>query len=208
MEIDVQNMTVEQFVEMKHKMDEAENDTTPYAIAEGEEMSVIGDVNNTEIKKHEYVIQFAYPNTEYWKHRIESEGMKVLKETENYIGVERRFKDVWVPPRVYTAVQTAFAEVYQFFNMATDDGKIRDLTNDEIIEALRVLNQQMIESMCHAVATVLRLEPEEEECMLPTSTMTTILLMIDDFPEIINGMDFFTDRSSGNEHPESLTVVK
>lgn len=193
--MDIQNMTVEQFIEMKKKMDEAENDTTPYAIVENDDISVVGDVNNTETKKHEYVIQFAFPNTDFWKQRIKRENVKILKETPNYIGVERTYKDVWVPPRVHTAVQTAFAEVYQFFNMATEDGTVRDLTNDEIVEALRVLSQTMIESMCHAVATVLRIEPEEEQCMLPTSTMTTILLMIDDFPEIVNSMDFFTDRS-------------
>lgn len=193
--MDVKDMTIEQFIEMKKKMDEAENDTTPYAVAENDDISVVGDVNNTEIKKHEYVIQFAYPNNEFWKERINREGAKILKETENYIGVEKRYKDVWIPPRVYTAVQTAFAEVYQFFNVATEDGNVRDLTNEEIVEALRILNQTMVESMCHAVATVLRIEPEEEQCMLPTSTMVTILLMIEDFPEVINGMDFFTDRS-------------
>ena len=193
--MDVKEMTVEQFIEMKKKMDEAENDTTPYAVAENDDISVVGDVNKTEIKKHEYVIQFAYPNNDYWKDRIKREGAKILKETDNYIGVEKRFKDVWIPPRVYTAVQTAFAEVYQFFKVATEDGNVRDLTNEEILEALRILNQTMVESMCHAVATVLRIEPEEEQCMLPTSTMVTILLMIEDFPEVINGMDFFTDRS-------------
>ena len=206
--MDVQDMTVEQFIEMKKKMDEAENDTTPYAVTENDEMSVVGDVNNTEIKKHEYVIQFAYPNTAYWRQRIKHQNMEVLSETPNYIGVRRQFKDIWVPPRVYTAVQTAFAEVYQFFNIATDSGEIRDLTNEEILEALRILSQTMIESMCHAVATVLRIEPEEEECMLPTSTMKTILLMIDDFPEIINGMDFFTDRSLETEQMEKpLTIT-
>lgn len=193
--MDVKEMTVEQFIEMKKKMDEAENDTTPYAVTENDDISVVGDVNKTEIKKHEYVIQFAYPNSDYWKERIKREGAKIIRETENYIGVEKRFKDVWIPPRVHTAVQTAFAEVYQFFNIATEDGNVRDLTNEEIVEALRILNQTMVESMCHAVATVLRIEPEEEPCMLPTSTMVTILLMIEDFPEVINGMDFFTDRS-------------
>lgn len=204
--MDIKDLTVEEFIEMKNKMDEAENDTTPYAVTDHDEIMVVGDANKTEITKHEYTIQFAYPNNEYWRARVESQGMKILKETDNYIGVERKFKDIWIPPRVYTAVQTAFAEVYQFFNMATEDGQVRDMTSEEMIAALRVLNQNMVESMCHAVATVLRLEPEEEECMLPTSTMATIILMIEDFPEVINGMDFFTDKSSGIE--PMMTLAK
>ena len=195
----MKDITYEEFVEMKKKMDGAEEDTTPYAVTDGDEISVVGDVNKTEITKHDYVIQFAYPNTPQWKERLKSEGVEIMKETPNYLGVERTYKDVWVPPRVYTAVQTAFAELYQFFNVVMEDGTVRDLTNDEIIEAIRMLSQEMMESMCHAVATVLRIPQNEEACMLPTMTMTAVVRMIQDFPEIINGMDFFTNESSETE---------
>ena len=143
----MKDITYEEFVEMKKKMDEAEEDTTPYAITDGDEISVVGDPNKTEITKHDYVIQFAYPNTPQWKQRLKSEGVEIKQETPNYIGVERTYKDVWVPPRVYTAVQTAFAELYQFFNVIMEDGSIRDLTDTEIVEALRMLPQEMMESM-------------------------------------------------------------
>ena len=197
--MDIKDLTVEEFTAMKQKMDEAENDTTPYAVTVDDEIRIVGDPNNTETKKHEYIIQFAYPNTKYWKDRVKAENVKILKETPNYIGVEKTYRDIWIPPRTYTSVQTAFAEVYQFMNAVTEDGEIRDMTNEEIIEALRILNQTMVEAMCHAVATILRIEPDEEECMLPTSTMATLILMIDDFPEVVNGMDFFTERSLETE---------
>ena len=122
--------------------------------------------------------------------------MSIKAETPNYIVVEKTYKDVWVPPRVYTAVQTAFAELYQFFNVIMEDGSIRDLTDTEIVEALRMLPQEMMESMYHVVATVLRIPQSDEEFMLQTSTTGAVLKMIQDFPEIINGMDFFTDESS------------
>ena len=195
----MKDITYEEFVEMKKKMDEAEEDTTPYAIIDGDEISVVGDPNKTEITKHDYVIQFAYPNTPQWKERLKLEGVKIFKETQNYLGVERTYKDVWVPPRVYTAVQTAFGELYQFFNVVMDDGTIRDLTDEEIMQAIRILSQEMMESMCHAVATVLRIPQNEEQCMLPTMTMAAVVRMIQDFPEIINGMDFFTNESSETE---------
>lgn len=195
----LKEMTYEEFMDLKKKMDEAENDTTPYVVIEDDEIGVVGDVNKTEVTKHDYVIQFAYPNTDAWKKRLESEGVKILKETPNYIGVERTYKDVWVPPRIYTAVQTAFGELYQFFNVVMEDGTIRDLTDEEIMQAIRILSQEMMESMCHAVATVLRIPQNEEQCMLPTMTMAAVVRMIQDFPEILNGMDFFTDNSSETE---------
>lgn len=192
----MKDITYEEFVEMKKKMDEAEEDTTPYAITDGDEISVVGDPNKTEIKKNDYVILFAYPQKPQWKERLKSECVSIKAETPNYIVVEKTYKDVWVPPRVYTAVQTAFAELYQFFNVIMEDGSIRDLTDTEIVEALRMLPQEMMESMYHVVATVLRIPQSDEEFMLQTSTTGAVLKMIQDFPEIINGMDFFTDESS------------
>ena len=199
----MRDITYEEFVEMKKKMDEAENDTTPYAVTDGDEISVVGDVNKTEIKKDDYVIQFAYPNTPQWKERLKSDGVEIKQETPNYIIVEKTYGNVWVPPRLFTAVQTAFAEMYQFFNMVTEDGTIRDLTDSEIIEALRLLPQEMMESMCNVVATVLRISQSDVIYMVPLSTMNAVSKMIQNFPEILNGMDFFTDKSSET----NLTVL-
>lgn len=192
----MKDITYEEFVEMKKKMDEAEEDTTPYAITDGDEISVVGDPNKTEITKYDYVILFAYPQRPQWKERLESEGVEIKQETPNYIIVKKTYKDVWVPPRVYTAVQTAFAELYQFFNVVMKDGTIRDLTDEEIVEALRMLPQEVTDAMSHVVATVLRIPQSEEEYMVQTTIIGAVIKMIKDFPEIINGMDFFTDESS------------
>ena len=198
MDMDIKNMSVEDFIAMKKKMDEAENDTTPYAITDEDAgIQIVGDPNKTEIKKYEYEVQFAYPKTDgYRKALKDGQNVEILNETDNYIVCKRTFKNVWIPPRIYTSVQTAFAELYQFFNVITDDGGIRDLTNEEVIEALRMLDQEMIEAMCHAVATILRIPVQEEECMISLTVMPVIMRMIDDFPEIVNGMDFFSGKSS------------
>lgn len=198
MEMDIKNMTVEQFIAMKEAMDKAEEDTTPYVITDEDDgLQVVGDPNKTEVVKYQYAIQFAYPKTDIVRKSLKDmKDCVVTKETDNYIVCTRTFKDVWIPPRIYPQVQTAFAELYRFFNAITDDGGLRDLTDDEIIEVLKMLGQDMIEAMCHAVATILRIPEQEEQCMISITVMPVIMRMIDDFPEIINGMDFFTDGSS------------
>lgn len=195
--MDIKNMTVEEFIALKKSMDEAENDTTPFAIVENDQIQVVGDVSKTEVKKHDYRMQFYYRNNEANKKVIEENGIKLIKETPNYLIVEREYKDVWVSPRVHMAIHTAFLELYRFFVATNDDGELRDMTIDEIVEVMHMLDQQMIEAMCHAVATVLRIPPNEEELMVPEITVDCVAKMIRDFPEIINGVDFFTDRSSG-----------
>ena len=200
------DMTVEQFMAIKEKMDEAENDTTPFAIVDDEQtVNVIGDVSKTEIEKHDYTVIFYYPNKPRFKEMLDKEKADIIKTTPNYLVFKRTYKDVWVPPRIYTAVQTSVAEVYQFFTAATEDGELRDLTEEESIEVLRMLGQDMIERMCHAVATILRIPEWEEECMYSIAIPPLIMQLVQDFPEIINGVDFFTDRSSENP---ALTVVE
>ena len=199
------DMTVEQFMQIKEQMDDAENDTTPYAVVDDEQtINVVGDVSKTEIKKGEYTVIFYYPNKEKYRQIIEKEGLEITKETPNYLVFKRTYKDVWVPPRIYTAVQTSFAEVYQFFNAITDDGNLRDLTEEEAVEMLKLLGQDMIDRMCHAVATILRIPQWEEECMYSIGIIPIIVRLTEDFPEIINSVDFFTDRSSENP---TLAVV-
>lgn len=201
--MDIKNLTVEEFIELKKKMDEAENDTTPYAITQDDEISVVGDPNKTEVKKQDYMIEFGYPNTASWQKRLKAEKAEIFGQSANYIGVRRYYTDIWIPPMIYTAVQTAFAEMYQFFNVIMDDGAVRDLTGDEIVTAIKMLSQEMMESMAHAVASILRIPEQEELFMLPTSTMGAVMRMIEDFPELMNGVDFFTEESSEN----SMTIL-
>lgn len=208
MDMDIKNMTVEQFIEMKKKMDEAENDTTPYAITdEDNNVLVVGDVSKTETKTHDYTIIFYYPNRPAFRERLDKEGVDIIKETPNYLIFKRTYEDVWVPPRTYTAVQTSFVEVYRYFNVITENSELRDLTPDEIIEAMKLLDDEMIERMVHAVATVLRIPREEEECIYSLAIPEVMTQMIVDFPEIINSVDFFTETSS-DKSTESLTVVE
>lgn len=186
-------ITQSQFEAMKKVFDKAEDDTTPYLAVANDEVNIVGDPDKTERKKGTYTLLFGYPNTPYWKKQLE--GEEIVSETENYIGIKKTYEDVWVPPRVQTSVTTAFVELYRFFVMATEDGSLRDLTPDETIEVLRILNQDMIDAMCHVVATVLGLDTRVENFMLPMATATAMMEMAQDFPELINGADFFIEDS-------------
>lgn len=207
--MDIKDMTVEQFIEMKKKMDEAENDTTPFAILDDEdEINVVGDVSKTETKKHDYTLIMYYPNRDELRKKLDKEGVTIEKETPNYLVFRRTYRDVWVPPRIYTAVQEAFTEVYRFFNVITDDGGVRDLTEEEVGEVLRIMGQDVMERMIHAVATIFRMPQWEEECVYSLQMPVIVMQLIDDFPEIVNGVDFFTSGSSEKGKPEKLSIEK
>lgn len=192
-DIDIKDLSVEDFIELKKQMDEAENDTTPYAVVDNDEISVVGDPNNTELEKHDYVMGFLYPNTDEWRKQIFKNGDTIINETPNYIMVKRMYEDVWVPPRIFTNVQTSVIELLQFFNVVMDDGEIRDMEVDEMLEALKLLKPEMVEAMCHVMATVLRIPYEEEEYMSQIYCMRALVQLAAQFPEVFNGADFFSE---------------
>lgn len=185
-----ENMTItkEDFEEIKRRLDEAENDDTPYAIVANEEIGIVGDADKTEMKKGEYTIRFGFPNTEEWRKRINPD--EIFKETENYIGVIKTFKDVFVSPRRHSIVLSAFTELYAFFNFIMDDGEVRDLTEEELPMALKVLDENA-DSVYRAVAAIIGIDEDVAEWMLETDATTALLKMIQDFPEIVNETDFF-----------------
>lgn len=180
--------TKEEFEEIKRTMDKTEEDNTPFAIVTENEVGVMGDPNMTEPKKGEYTIKFGFPNTEEWKKVIEPN--EIFKETENYIGVEKTFKNVFISPRKHPTVLAAFTELYAFFNYISEDGEVRDLTEEEIPMALQMLDEN-IDAVYRAVGAVLGLDPDVSDWMLQTSASYALLQMIHDFPEIINETDFF-----------------
>jgi len=188
--MDTNEITYEQFLEMKRRFDAAEDDTTPFAVVDDDEIKVVGDVNKTEIKRADYVIQFGYPNTPETKEKLSDE--KIIGETENYIGVERTYKDAWISPRRFTDVQATLVQLYKFFNVVTEDGTIRDLNPDEALMALREMNGEMIDAMCAVVASVLNIPPQEADYILLPSAISASLKIAEDFPEVVNGVNFTT----------------
>lgn len=180
--------TKEEFEEIKRTMDGTETDDTPFAIVTEDEVGIMGDPNKTEMKKGEYKIKFGFPNTEEWKKAVDPN--EIFKETENYIGVEKTFKNVFISPRKHPAVLAAFTELYAFFNYISEDGEVRDLKDEEISMALQMLDEN-IDAVYRAVGAVLGLDPSVSEWMLQTSASYALLEMIRDFPEIINETDFF-----------------
>lgn len=186
--METENITREQFEELKRRFDEAENDNTPYTIVTDNEIGIVGDPDLTQMKKGEYTIKFGFPNTKEWRDKISED--EIWKETENYIGVEKTFKNVFISPRRHSTVLSAFTELYAFFNYITDDGEVRELTEDEVPMALQILDEN-IEAVYKAVGAVIGLDTDMIDYMIPLSASVALLQMVNDFPEIINETDFF-----------------
>ena len=193
-------VSIDQLGELKGAIEKAREDDTPYIGIKDDELHVLGNPNKTEIKPADYVVHFAFPNTEEWRARAKSMGDEIGKTTEDgrYFLAKRTYKNVYLAPRRMGAVVTTLAQIEQFLFKITDDGEIKEMTYDEVVSLMTVMNGELSDSMYEVVATVLRIPYEEMDFMLPLNTMENAVKIAKNNPSAVNEADLFFDSTHGS----------
>ena len=178
---------------LKTAIQEARNDDTPYIGIKDDEIHILGDPNKTEIQAADYVVRFAFPNTEEWKARSMSMGDEIGGTTDDgrYFFATRRFKDVYLSPRRMGAVVTTIAQVESFLYKILDNGEIKEMSYDEMVAMMTVMNGELSDATYELVATVLRIPYEEMEWMLPLNTIMNAVQIAKNNPAAVNEADLF-----------------
>lgn len=186
-------ITMEEFKKMQDGIKDASEDDTPYLAVMDNEMHVVGNPNKTERKAFNYTVLFAFPKQD--KYRSE----QIVKETDNYLVCKREYKDVFIPARRHSAVVNAFVRVESFIMAITDDGEVKEITEDEAKSLLQLLDDEIIDAVSNAVGKVLNLTPFEANCIIASNAIEVITQMQSDIPEIVNEADLFFGLSQGNQ---------
>ena len=193
-------VSIDQLQELKGAVEKAREDDTPYIGIKDEEIHVLGDPNKTEIKPADYVVHFAFPNTEEWRARATSMGDEIGKTTEDgrYFLAKRSYKNVYLAPRRMGAVVTTLAQIEAFIYKIMDNGEIKEMSYDEMVSMMSVMNGELSDAMYEVVATVLRIPYEEMDFMLPLNTMENAVKIAKNNPSAVNEADLFFDYTHGS----------
>lgn len=188
-------VNVDQLGELKTAIEEARNDDTPYIGIKDDEIHVLGNPNKTEIKPADYVVRFAFPNTEEWRARAEAMGDAIGQATEDgrYFLCERAYKNVYISPRRIGTVVSALAHIEQFLYKITDNGEVKDMTYDEMVGMAQIMNGELLDATYEVVASVLRVPYDEMEWMLPLNTIENAVKIAKNNPSAVNEADLFFD---------------
>lgn len=185
----------QQASELTSAVAEAQEDDTPYVGIVDDELHVIGDPDKTEVKKHDYIVHFTFPNTREWRDALKSSGDTIESEQGDYVSVKREFKGVYVRPKQAKRTLEAFARL-QIFLMSV--GKLENgeytvnvKTEDEARAMFESLDEACVNSMYDAVSAFLGISAEEGEFMRLDSAMFTLIKIIRDNPDILNGGNLF-----------------
>lgn len=194
-------ISIDQLDELKGAIEKAREDDTPYIGIKDDELHILGDPNKTEVKAADYVVHFAFPNTEEWKSRANSMGDEIGKTTDDgrYFLATRRYKDVYLSPRRMGAVVTTLAQIESFLYKITDNGEIKEMNYDEMVSLMTVMNGELSDATYELVATVLRIPYDEMEWMLPLNTMENAVKIAVNNPSAVNEADLFFESPHGKQ---------
>lgn len=186
-------ISIDQLGELKGAVEKAREDDTPYIGIKDDELHILGDPNKTEVKAADYVVHFAFPNTDEWRTRAEANGDEIGKTTEDgrYFLAKRTYKNVYLTPRRMGAVVSALAQIESFLYKIMDNGEIKELSYDEMVSLLTVMNGELSDATYEVVATVLRIPYDEMEWMLPANTMENAVKIARNNPSAVNEADLF-----------------
>ncbi len=191
-------ITMEQFEAINDAKVKASTDDTPYIGMVDGTVNINGNPNKTEIKPADYEVLFAFPNTDFFKKRIDAVGDEVVKEEGGYIIVRRMYKNVYLTPRKMSDAVTAGAVIESFLNKVTENGEVKALPYDELKGVIVDNFTEMKDSAYDLVASVLRIHPEEAEWMLPMQTVNVAIQIAMNNPALENESNFFTELSLDN----------
>lgn len=192
-------INVDQLGELKGAIEKAREDDTPYIGIKDDELHVLGNPNKTEIKPADYVVRFAFPNTEEWRARAEANGDKIGNTTEDgrYFLAEREFKNIYLSPRRMSGVVSALAQIESFLYKITENGEIKDMSYEEVIAMMQVMNGELSDATYEIIATVLRIPYDEMDWMLPMNTIENVVKIMANNPSAVNEADLFFELPHG-----------
>ena len=190
-------VSIDQLGELKSAVEKAREDDTPYIGIKDDELHILGDPNKTEVKAADYVVHFAFPNTEEWRARATANGDEIGRTTDDkrYFLCTRTYKNVYLTPRRMGAVVSTLAQIESFLYKIMDNGEIKEMTYDEMVSLMNVMNGELSDATYEVVATVLRIPYEEMEWMLPLNTIENAVKIAVNNPSAVNEADLFFDST-------------
>lgn len=181
-------------MEIQRKMREAEADTTPFTVIDGDgNMSVVGDANKTEPKTYDYVVRF----------RIPAQYKDLVKGGEEIVGgkyivAEVAYPNVCITPRMDIKIVNCLNDLKPFLVEILEDGESKDRDKEELGKFVvsTLTNDAIMDAMYNLVKTVVGVDDALVPMMMYDSVFENVLNIIRDFPEVINEEDFFTGKRS------------
>lgn len=175
------NMTKEQYDALLEAINKAQESTRPFTVVKGDTLAVVGDANDTELKKFEYEITFKKPT-------YDEEGNLVGKTSET-----KKYKNVFIAPRQQSKIVKILTMILPYFHKVNEDGSLDNYTPYELGEIFSTMDEEVYDLMYELVACVLHIPREDADYMQFSSVIGSTIKICTEFPEVVNEAESFFD---------------
>ena len=194
-------ITENDMVKLQEKVNDAENDTTPFAVVDTDgNVSVVGDANKTERKSKDYGVVY----------RIPSEYKDLLPYGEEivqgkYVVSEVNYRNVIITPRKDLKICSAIMKLLPFLRDVLPNGETKDRDKNEISKIISdwVVKDYIIDAMYDLVASVIGIDDFMKDMMFYDNVLENVFQILTDFPEIVNESDFFIAQLPSRKEKEA-----
>lgn len=184
--------TLEELKKLQQATEEAKKDDTPFAVVSKEGMSVVGDVNKTEVKKKSYTVRFKFTPEEVEKYGIREED--ITRYVGKYAEVPMEFTDVSIKPRYELEIDAAIMKIYPYIYTVNEETKrIGERSEEEMRLMVQDMSIEIGDDLYNFVAAVLGVDRRIVENMEWNDVMDTATQIFIDFPEEINSSEGFSE---------------
>lgn len=170
-------MTEKEFLKIREELDNAQDSVIPFAAVHNDTVAVVGDANETEIKKNDFKITYRIPK------RNEDGTIGTMTQ-------EVEYNDVFITPRQDMKVVRLLTQLLPYFRKV-NNGKVEEYNDNEIIEIVSGMDDEIYDLMYKLVASVLRINPELVDYMTPVSVLVAVAQIIHSYPEVAKEADTF-----------------
>lgn len=197
------NATPEEWEEFINIRNEARESDVPFLGVEENKsgLMVVGNPNKTEVKYHDYTLEFRMPISFF-------EGEDALEYPAEYLEVgagsqkslrfKKTYQDVFISPRKNTKIMNSFMKLAPFFVLLKDDGKIvvdegnkkatLNLSEKEMAQYMSRIcdDTEMQDGFYDVVQAFLDVDLKELDYAYDHSILTTFFTFIKNHKDILN----------------------
>ena len=181
-------MSLKDMKQIQASLEEAHKDDTPFPVVTDSGLTVVGDVNKTEIKSRNYTIEFHFAPSEVEKYGIKKEDIEGYVDGQAVVHMD--FEDVTIKPRYRMEIDAALIKILPYFyNLNEETKRIGERSDEEMIDMVNNMCIDIGDDMYNFVAAVLKIDRRIVDNMEWQSVVDTITKIITDFPEVANSSD-------------------
>lgn len=176
-------MKREDYDEILKGIDDAENSVIPFPVVSDDEIVVVGDANETDIKMYDFDITFQIP--------VKGDDGIVRYRTEN-----KHYKDVFITPRRNSAIVRTIVDLLPYFKKPDENGNLSSYTEEEVADLLENFDEAVYDRMYMLVAAVLGIDERLTFFMTEDSVWSATANIIRQYKATVNEATTFFPQSS------------